>query len=197
MRSSWIRDQTRVSCLGRQILYHWATREAPSHSFYIPLLLGFCREIEWTHTYGGLLWGIDLCDFRGLEVPQSAFCKLKTRKSQWCNSVQVRSPENQGSYWYKSWSNGRKRWDVSVQEMGQKKGGGADSCFLCLTFCSVHILGWWDHVHIAVGHLLKCHILIYANLSTKHSHRHTQKCLVWAAMAGQIDTQKNSITFML
>ena len=26
--SSWIRDQTCVSCFGRQILYHWATREA-------------------------------------------------------------------------------------------------------------------------------------------------------------------------
>ena len=25
--SSWIRDRTRVSCIGRQILYHWATRE--------------------------------------------------------------------------------------------------------------------------------------------------------------------------
>ena len=27
--SSWIRDQTPVSCIGRQILYCWATREAP------------------------------------------------------------------------------------------------------------------------------------------------------------------------
>ena len=27
--SSWIRDRTHVSCTGRQILYQWATREAP------------------------------------------------------------------------------------------------------------------------------------------------------------------------
>ena len=27
--SSQIRDWTRVSCIGRQVLYHWATREAP------------------------------------------------------------------------------------------------------------------------------------------------------------------------
>ena len=27
------RDQTHVSCIGRQILYHWATREAPRTSF--------------------------------------------------------------------------------------------------------------------------------------------------------------------
>ena len=26
--SSWPRNQTRVFCIGRQILYHWATREA-------------------------------------------------------------------------------------------------------------------------------------------------------------------------
>ena len=26
--SSWPRDWTRVSCIGRQMLYHWATREA-------------------------------------------------------------------------------------------------------------------------------------------------------------------------
>ena len=29
--SSWIRDQTRVSCSDRQILHHWAAREAPLH----------------------------------------------------------------------------------------------------------------------------------------------------------------------
>ena len=32
VESSWIRDQTRVSCIDRQILYHWATREVPSLS---------------------------------------------------------------------------------------------------------------------------------------------------------------------
>ena len=28
--SSWTRDRTCLSCTGRQILYHWATREAPA-----------------------------------------------------------------------------------------------------------------------------------------------------------------------
>ena len=32
--SSWIRDQIHVSCIGRWILYHWATREAPVRVFY-------------------------------------------------------------------------------------------------------------------------------------------------------------------
>ena len=29
--SSWPRDQTHISCIGRRILYHWATREAPRY----------------------------------------------------------------------------------------------------------------------------------------------------------------------
>ena len=29
--ASWPRDWTQVSCIGRQILYHWATREAQHH----------------------------------------------------------------------------------------------------------------------------------------------------------------------
>ena len=35
--SSWIKDRSHVSCISRQILYHWATREA--------LLLGFWRIV--------------------------------------------------------------------------------------------------------------------------------------------------------
>ena len=36
LESSWIRDWIRVSCIGRQILYHWATREV--------LWAGFCAN---------------------------------------------------------------------------------------------------------------------------------------------------------
>ena len=35
VESSWIRDWTLISCIGRQILYHWATREAPFFSLLI------------------------------------------------------------------------------------------------------------------------------------------------------------------
>ena len=38
--SSWTRNQTCVSCIGRQILYHWATREALS-SFFFFFLISF------------------------------------------------------------------------------------------------------------------------------------------------------------
>ena len=34
-RPSRPRDQTRVSCIGRQILYHWATRESPRASYTV------------------------------------------------------------------------------------------------------------------------------------------------------------------
>ena len=33
--SSWPRDRTRISCIGRQIPYHWVTREAPSATLKI------------------------------------------------------------------------------------------------------------------------------------------------------------------
>ena len=36
--SSWARDRTCVSCIGRQILYHWATQEAQISLLHISLL---------------------------------------------------------------------------------------------------------------------------------------------------------------
>ena len=33
MGFSWVRDQTYISCIIRQILYYWATREAPQTTF--------------------------------------------------------------------------------------------------------------------------------------------------------------------
>ena len=33
--SSWNRDWTHVSCIGRQVLCHWATRDAPQNEIYI------------------------------------------------------------------------------------------------------------------------------------------------------------------
>ena len=34
--SSQPRDRTHVSCIGRQIIYHWATREAFKHGYQLP-----------------------------------------------------------------------------------------------------------------------------------------------------------------
>ena len=38
--SSWTRDRTRGSCIGRWILYHWATREAPGITSLCPANTG-------------------------------------------------------------------------------------------------------------------------------------------------------------
>ena len=43
--SSWIRDWTHVSYIGRQILYRWATREAPDISFLSNLKL---RKLQFS-----------------------------------------------------------------------------------------------------------------------------------------------------
>ena len=37
--SSWPRDQIPVSCIGRQILYHWATREVHFYKYKLLILL--------------------------------------------------------------------------------------------------------------------------------------------------------------
>ena len=35
LKSSWLRDWTRISCIGRRILYHWATWEAPWSAYLL------------------------------------------------------------------------------------------------------------------------------------------------------------------
>ena len=42
--SSQPRDQTHVSCIGRRILYRWASREAPLYTWF-PLILAFLLGI--------------------------------------------------------------------------------------------------------------------------------------------------------
>ena len=46
VQSSWPRDWTHVSCIGRRILYHWATREAHTYTYihtYIHTYILFFR----------------------------------------------------------------------------------------------------------------------------------------------------------
>ena len=42
-RSSWSRDLTDISCIGRQILYHWASRKAQS---YVKYMFKFIRNFQ-------------------------------------------------------------------------------------------------------------------------------------------------------
>ena len=52
--SSWSRDEapnphthTPVSCNGREILYHWVTREAPN-SYWLVMISTFAMSLFWT-----------------------------------------------------------------------------------------------------------------------------------------------------
>ena len=58
--SSWFRDWTHVSCIGRHILYHWANREAPKLSLSImnlalSILFIYYPYIDWLELYARLL----------------------------------------------------------------------------------------------------------------------------------------------
>ena len=58
--SSWFRDWTHVSCIGRHILYHWANREAPKLSLSImnlalSILFIYYPYIYWLELYARLL----------------------------------------------------------------------------------------------------------------------------------------------
>ena len=48
MGSSWTRDQTQVPCIGRQILNHWTTREAPQAKVLIMFHISF-QEVQFAY----------------------------------------------------------------------------------------------------------------------------------------------------
>ena len=52
--SSWTRDWTSVSCVGRWILYHWATREAPVWCF--DLVLCCFKKMVLKRSHMNILW---------------------------------------------------------------------------------------------------------------------------------------------
>ena len=46
VRPSQIRDRTCVSCTGRQVLYHWGTREAPFKVIFISVFTNVFSQVE-------------------------------------------------------------------------------------------------------------------------------------------------------
>ena len=48
MGSSWTRDQTQVPCIGRRILNHWTTREAPQAKVLIMFHISF-QEVQFAY----------------------------------------------------------------------------------------------------------------------------------------------------
>ena len=60
--SSWTRDQTHVSCIGRQILNHWTTREALcSFSIKFKMIAGIKRLCLALHKFSFLLTASNFC----------------------------------------------------------------------------------------------------------------------------------------
>ena len=59
--SSWTRAQTRVPCIGRQILNHCASREAPSVGVFSFLVFNFIYF--WLRCF---TWAFSSCGERGL-----------------------------------------------------------------------------------------------------------------------------------
>ena len=54
--SSWLRDQTHVSCISRWIFYLWATREAQIYNTLWFLGSGNKEQIHWVVLAQGLSW---------------------------------------------------------------------------------------------------------------------------------------------
>ena len=115
--------------------------------------------------YAELSWDI-------IKVEKSAICKLETRESWWCDSIQVWRPENQESWWYKSQSKGRKRPASQLSKQEAKK----DIFFLLPRFSSFQVLADW----VMATPIRKANHFTKptdsnANLNRKHPPRHTQK----------------------
>ena len=74
--SSWPKDQTYLSCIGRWILYHWATREAwlchtHYHIIYYIILMDIIYLLPLTKAYAQ----------KGMDI---LFLTPKTCNSAWC-----------------------------------------------------------------------------------------------------------------
>ena len=59
--ASWTRDRTSASCIGRQVLYHWAAREAPISVFL--LTKNYCHGVVmeqgmWNTKHIPVMWRI-------------------------------------------------------------------------------------------------------------------------------------------
>ena len=118
--SSWIRDGTHVSCIGRWILYHRATREAPQEKFLNRFLRIRCDTAmleESRETWKSAREEPDL-DGVGEEGQEGI---LKRRPKSWVRT-KWRKQDGWASCIKLSWARGRQRKrgneikDVSVSE---------------------------------------------------------------------------------
>ena len=114
--SSWIRDQTLVSCIGRWILYHWATRDAPKHfltadflTWRINLHRTICTSnaptLKEGKTHPPLLWN----EHRQGYQDTTNVCFYHLFPKWFCIYTQILSYKKAWGSVY-SWGNWNQRW---------------------------------------------------------------------------------------
>ena len=125
--SSKIRDRTPISCIGRQTLYHWATREVPDHFLVrlpVFLILSYmsCLYILEINPLSAALftniflsfWVLPCLLVYNFLVVQKLLSLIVSMGNRWGNSgnsVRLSNSSNQGF--------NLKRWTVSAREMRQ------------------------------------------------------------------------------
>lgn len=115
------------------------------HKYIEYTICVLCVCVTSMYICGDLLWEIGSWDFGAKEVPRSALCKLEIQKSQWYNSVWVQRPGTQGSWWCKSQSEGRRRWDETPSSSSKPGKKGQIPPFSA--FCSIYTLNGLDGAH--------------------------------------------------
>ena len=133
-------------------LYGLKEQRLISHSFCMLVFVRVLRGNRTNNMHKYLLWGIDSHTYEGWEVQWSTLCSLETQESWWCNWVWIWRRENQGSLWYKSQSEERRRWnEMSQLSVRQEKGSNIFS----LCFCPIQTLNGLNNAYyIGEGNLL-------------------------------------------
>ena len=130
--SSWPRDQTHVSCTGRQILYHWATWETPNFWIAHPNSQDHPSAhwlTQWIMviTLGVLVWGQEIRTPKGLQAEvglqpglrpfhaaHCIYCSLHTREEQWGKTGQTYTK------WVLKRSSALREWSLCLHALEMK-----------------------------------------------------------------------------
>ena len=139
-------------------------------SSYLSIYLSICLE---------RLWGIGSCDYQSREDPRSATCRLETQES-WIKGLRSRGANGVN---FKPSRDSEMRSPSSVSEAGKNK---ANYSFLPLFVLFRPSTDWMMPTHTGEDNLLSP--LIQMLMSSRNVVDHTQKCLVWASTASQVDT---------
>ena len=116
--SSWIRDWTCVSCIGRWMLYHWARREALKMIFFLLMR----TSISSHHGVTGI----------GFTLPPERFKNKSKKQNTWENGFQDTGYQTVGGQWFLT-NRKRMRWALLFTSLtdlrgilGHGTGGGGE-----------------------------------------------------------------------